>query len=102
MFIDHKNHNKIDNRIANLRDVTKAENAWNTSKSPRGTIFHRVNKRWLALIRKNGKVKYLGSFKTEEEAHQHYLSMKPLYHSIPVRSGSPKNQNSLKFQNNAP
>lgn len=73
-FIDHKNRKRYDNRKENLRPATKSENSQNQSKSNRNkTGFIGVNWRkrdgvWSAIIRVNGKQKWLGQFQTKEEA----------------------------------
>ena len=78
--IDHKNGNTQDNRIENLRCVTHQENQWNQtkakgySKSPSGS--------YLAKIKVNNKTIHLGTYKTEEEAHEAYLKGKEKYHVI--------------------
>lgn len=72
--IDHKNGDKSDNRIANLRDVTRSVNMKNISKlkanisENTGVHWHKRHKRWCANIRHNGKKIYLGSFKKKDEA----------------------------------
>ena len=77
--VDHIDENKLNNRLDNLQIVT---NRQNVSKSRElkgdGTSKHIgvcwVNRdsRWLAQIRINGKRKYLGHYKTEEEASDAY------------------------------
>ena len=71
---DHENRNKLDNRKANLRALTKTQNKQNrpsvkgsTSKY-RGVYMHPVHKTWQAVCRLNGKAHYLGTFKDEDEA----------------------------------
>lgn len=72
--IDHINHNKNDNRLANLRVVTNQENSKN--KAPRKntgvygmgvTYVPKLNK-WVARITNNMKTFYLGIFETPEQA----------------------------------
>lgn len=72
--IDHINGDPSDNRPANLRDVTHAENMRNqklktTNVSGRvGVQVHKPSGKWQAAIRVNGKTKYLGLFKEIEAA----------------------------------
>lgn len=72
--IDHINHNKIDNRICNLRDISLQENLKNqplrkTNKSGiAGVFFHKARKQWQAYYSENGKAKHLGWFFKKEEA----------------------------------
>jgi len=72
--IDHINGRRGDNRIANLRDVSAAENSKNKrppkkSKSPfPGVRLTATGNRWRATICVDGKIKSAGSYKTLEEA----------------------------------
>lgn len=72
--IDHIDHNGLNNRIDNLRAVTRTENKRNcpirsTNKSGfTGVRFDKVNSRWISEITVNGKAIYLGSFTQKEEA----------------------------------
>ncbi len=73
-IIDHKNRNKHDNKILNLRDATSVENNRNipiqknnTSSTP-GVVFHKRDKYWQSSIYENGKQIHLGSFKDKDEA----------------------------------
>jgi len=67
--LDHINGNRRDNRYQNLRLATRAQNMWNISG--RGTT-HMPCGRYYARIRAGGKPVYLGTFATEEEAHEAY------------------------------
>lgn len=66
--IDHKNHNRSDNRIENLREVTHIENHKNRSLNStntsgfNGVSFNKRNKKWMARIRHEGESRYLGLF----------------------------------------
>lgn len=72
--IDHINHIKTDNRIINLRSVTHKDNCKNKSLNKNnttgfcGVYFHSTNKKYIASIKVDGKIKHLGSFNTENEA----------------------------------
>ena len=61
--IDHINGIKTDNRIENLRSVTRSENMRNISVksgSMRGIIYYKPTKKWCARIHVNGKSVHLG------------------------------------------
>ncbi len=72
--IDHINGDRTDNRIVNLRDVTKAENGRNQKKPERntsgvsGVYRQKGRKHWFAAIRVDGKQLFLGSFLEFHEA----------------------------------
>lgn len=76
--LDHINRNKTDNRICNLRIVTTSENQKNTGlrkdnkSGSKGVCWHKGIQRWVANMRKNGKVIFLGSFKEKNEATRAY------------------------------
>jgi hypothetical protein len=81
--IDHIDINPLNNNIENLRVVTHQENQFN--KNFKGCYFHKKNKKWVAQITINSKLKNLGSYDTEEEAHNAYLQAKKEYHFIPKK-----------------
>lgn len=71
--IDHEDHNGLNNRIDNLRDVTNAGNSRNTpvrkdSKTGISGVYPTKTGGFTARIRDSGKLKHLGTFKTLEEA----------------------------------
>lgn len=72
--IDHINHNRADNRLCNLREVTRSVNHKNksiytsNSSGTVGVVWHKNNKRWVASIGVDGSVIYLGSFVSYHEA----------------------------------
>lgn len=68
LYIDHINHNRLDNRKLNLREATNSQNQMNRKNKPTGVSFHKLSGKWRARITKNQKEIYLGLFETEEEA----------------------------------
>ena len=86
-FIDHINGIKDDNRICNLRDVPNEVNQQNQKRAQatnrigvRGGGFKPKKNRYEARISINNKAKYLGTFKTAEEAYAAYVEAKRIYH----------------------
>jgi hypothetical protein len=73
-IVDHINHNKLDNRRANLRIATHAENIRNSkfrsnnTSGYKGVYFCKQTGRWSAQIKANGKTRRLGRFDTAREA----------------------------------
>ncbi len=69
-FVDHINRNGLDNRKKNLRIVTHSQNHFNekirtdNKSGHKGVYFKKQNNRWIAQLGN----KYLGCFKTIEEA----------------------------------
>ena len=74
--VDHRDRNRKNNRVENLRWTTHKHNCQNTVG--RGCFRH--GKRWSASIRVDGQPKYLGMYDTEEEAHAAYLAAKKVMH----------------------
>lgn len=77
-IIDHINGNRSDNRLCNLRNVTIRINNINTKHHRQGrlvgVVWRPLRNRWYSQIRINKKNIHLGSFKTQEEAHQAYMN----------------------------
>lgn len=78
-FIDHINGDKADNRIANLREATKAQNSRNRPKTKsnttgfKGVTFDRRKNKFKAGVMIDGKQLHLGLYPTAEEANAAYL-----------------------------
>ena len=80
IVVDHKNGNKLNDKLSNLHVVTQRENTTtcyrgnikNLTSKFIGVYFKKEYKRWVAQISINGKQKQLGSFDTEIEAANAY------------------------------
>ena len=74
--IDHVNHIKSDNRIANLRDVSARVNRINVHPrhEAKGYTWNKRVRRWQVYITINGRAKYLGLFDQEDDARLAYLN----------------------------
>lgn len=68
--IDHINGDRSDNRIANLRDVTPAENMRNqrrrvtNTSGVMGVYWHKRDRKWQARIFVGGRQKHIGYFES--------------------------------------
>lgn len=74
-MVDHINHDRLDNRKANLRIVTNAQNQQNrrgamrNSRSGiRGVCWAAREQRWRATATVDGRTRHLGYFPTSDEA----------------------------------
>jgi hypothetical protein len=74
--IDHIDRNSLNNNLSNLRIFTSSEQSQNRNFVINANGYYFRNDKYESSIRINGKKKYLGSFDTEEEAHQTYLNAK--------------------------
>lgn len=79
--LDHINGVRDDNRISNLRSVSNQQNQWNRT-SAKGYYWNKEANKYQTQITLNGKVIYLGLFKTEDDARQSYINAKEKYHII--------------------
>lgn len=83
LSVDHINHNKLDNRKSNLRNVSHLVNMNNMSKHKdnksgyKGVFqnYHEVTRKkiWRARLTFNGIVFELGLYETPKEAHNAYI-----------------------------
>src|SRR5437763_71078 len=73
-MIDHVNRNRADNRIANLRQCSRWQNARNVSTRSASELkgVYRLASRWRAERKGSGRRIYLGSYDSAEEAAAAY------------------------------
>jgi hypothetical protein len=78
-LIDHRNCDGLDNRRANLRFATYAQNLANRAKTKskttskyRGVSFNKVGKKWGATIGWRHKTRWIGWFENEIDAAKAY------------------------------
>lgn len=78
--VDHKNRNKSDNRIKNLRRATRTQNNGNI-RTPRhntsgvkGVRWHKQRRKWVAQISIHNRCRYLGIFTSKEDAAAAYMN----------------------------
>jgi hypothetical protein len=78
--VDHRNGDGLDNRRANLRTATKAQNMHNrrpnnnSTSAYKGVGFYKTSGKYRARIMVNGKQRTLGLFATPEAAHAAYCN----------------------------
>ncbi len=84
LYVDHINHNTLDNRKNNLRNVTPSQNQMNTKISKRNKtgvkgVFKRGEK-YTASINENITSHYLGICSTLTQAKEAYDKASEKYH----------------------
>jgi hypothetical protein len=73
-LVDHINGDTLDNRKTNLRYCNNQQNNYNRGPMShnisgyKGVSWRKSNQKWYAQIKHNAKTKYIGYFKTKEEA----------------------------------
>ena len=87
LMVDHINHNGLDNRKANLRLATCAQNSYNRrqvrkNKSSKyiGVSWKQWTKKWAVIICYKRKNKIVGYFKDEIQAAKAYDKAAKKYH----------------------
>lgn len=73
--VDHRNRDKTDNRLDNLRVVTSSGNKLNRDDAilagyGKGYSFHAKSGKWQAQCRWDRRMVYLGLHETEEQARE--------------------------------
>jgi hypothetical protein len=72
-LVDHKDGNRLNNKIENLRESTYSQNlcnkvTYNNTSSFKGVYWNELNKNWRVRISVNKKAYNIGSFGDFEEA----------------------------------
>lgn len=86
MFVDHINRNGLDNRKSNLRIVTHSQNMINrkfqknNKSGVTGIRWNKKDKRWIAQIRFDCKLLYLGSYTNKKDAIKVRRDAEKKYH----------------------
>jgi len=87
MVVDHINHDKMDDRRANLRAATRAQNVRNRKKFSnsngskyKGIYFRKKSRKWEVMITFERKKIHLGCFKDEIDAAKAYDAAAKKYH----------------------
>jgi len=86
--IDHINRDRLDNRIANLREATDAQSRQNTSLSKsntsgvKGVTWDKTSQKWFAKINCNYKQIPLGRFVDIKDATNAYAEAKKRLHTF--------------------
>ena len=79
-YLDHIDQDKLNNKIENLREVTRIQNGMNrksyknSSSKYKGVSWNKQNQKWVSYITINKKRKHLGSFINESDAAKIYNS----------------------------
>lgn len=72
--IDHIDGDPLNNRAANLRDVSRVQNGQNIRRSSRntsgrsGVSFNKTQGKWVAYIQSGGAFKFLGTYQNKDGA----------------------------------
>lgn len=87
LVVDHINHDTLDNRIVNLRQITQAQNLQNKkgpsknnkSTGVRGVVKSTKHKKYIVKINHEGKTKHIGLYSDLEDAKKAYETARAKY-----------------------
>ena len=76
LIVDHKDNDKLNNRLSNLQLISARENSSKDKKGftskYTGVCWSKASNKWLSKITVNGKSKHIGYFKCELAAAAEY------------------------------
>ena len=84
-ILDHINNDRADNRIENLREVTRSQNNQNANmrkdntSGVKGVSYEKRTKKWIAQLQYNKKT-IVKKYDTFEEAKSSIYNLRQLYH----------------------
>lgn len=84
-YLDHKDGQRDNNAILNLREATKSENGFNADREPgesglRGAYLDRRDQKWFSRIKTGHETIWLGKFDTPEQASEAFRESAELHH----------------------
>lgn len=85
-YVDHKNLDRSDNRLINLRECTPSQNRFNTKPSIvnksgyKNVSFNKLSGKWRARMSVNGKRIEIGQFGCPTAAHFACFRAAKIYH----------------------
>jgi hypothetical protein len=84
IVVDHIDNNRLNNHVSNLQLISNRENTSKDRKNGTsqytGVCWHKATNKWRSQIVINSKMKQLGLFTSEEEAHEAYQNALKIYH----------------------
>lgn len=92
--IDHINRDRLDNKIENLREVTRAQNMQNkamykrNTSGAKGVSWKKSINKWQVAINVNGVRKYIGVFEDFELAELVSMEARDKFHGIYANKGA--------------
>jgi hypothetical protein len=95
-YLDHRDCDRDNNAIDNLRTANRHQNAGNSRISKRntsgykGVSWHKRDRKWQAQIYRDGKACSLGYFDDPEEAHEAYMDAAREYWGEFASAGVPE------------
>ncbi len=90
--IDHINGNPSDNRLSNLREVTRQQNLFNMRKKKnvsnvKGVTLCKKTNKWTIVFRVNGVATYFGHYDNIEDAEKVVRAKREEFHGVFANHG---------------